>query len=307
MFERALSRLTGAPGSGSPIVVTGRAQVPLVQRAVDRSGVEIWLMIVEPEGRNTAPAALAAALASSDTDILVILPSDHLIRDEPGFAKVVADAADVAHAGHIVTFGIAPGAPETGYGYIEIGDEIEGAHRVRRFKEKPDRSEAERLAGDGRHLWNSGIFVVSSRVLIEEAGTHCPELLEGVKASMAEPQDGTVELGPGFSGLEKISIDHAIMERTSLAAVIPIDVGWDDVGSFDALWDISDKDEDGNSIVGDVTTLGVRRSLIRSTSRRVAVAGLDDVVVVETPEAVLVVPRAHSQQVRELLEGRGTD
>lgn len=307
LFERTLQRLDGAPGVEAPIVVTGAGHADLAIVAAERTGVAIGLMIVEPEGRNTAPAALAAALAAPQGEVLVILPSDHLIADHEQFTAAVGRAAGVASKGRIVTFGVPPTSPETGYGYIEMGAELDGAFAVERFKEKPPQAEAEELAGDGRHLWNSGIFVVPAELLIEIAAELCPDLLEGVRQAMKAPDDRVIELAPSFADVEKISIDHAIMERTSAAVVIQLDVGWDDIGSFDALWRISDRDEQGNVISGDVLALDLTGSLIRASSRRVAVSGLEDVVVIETPEAVLVIPRSSSQLVRDLAAGQGPD
>ncbi len=307
LFERTLLRLSGLEGVEPPFVVTGENQVDLVREAAGRVGIRVGLILIEPEGRNTAPAALAAALAADPEDTLVILPSDHLIQDTEGFTEAVRGAAKVASAGHIVTFGITPRSPETGYGYIEIGDEVESAYLVRRFKEKPDREEAERLVGDGKHLWNSGMFVASASLLIEEARTHCPDLLDGVRSAMTAPAGDILELAPGFADLEKISLDHAIMERTRAAAVIALDLGWDDVGSFEALWAVSGKDDQGNAIFGDVMAVDSAGSLISATSRRVAVIGIEDMVVVETPDTVLVVPRERSQEVKRLAEGSGSD
>jgi mannose-1-phosphate guanylyltransferase/mannose-6-phosphate isomerase len=262
---------------------------------------------VEPEGRNTAPAALAAALVADPDDTLVILPSDHLIEESGSFGSLVERAASLAGDGYIVTFGIVPDRPETGYGYIAMGEGLGDGARVREFIEKPSDDQAARLLGEGSHLWNSGMFVVSVGTLLAEAEKHCPDLLGGVRSALGDPDDGVLELGASFGDVEKISIDHAIMERTSKAAVMPLDAGWDDVGSFQALWAVSDKDEDGNAVSGDVSLLDVHDSLVHATSRKVAVVGLDGIVVVETPEAVLVVPRERAQDVRDIAEAAGSD
>ena len=305
LFERTIGRLGNLPGTAAPIVITGAGHVDLVRAAASRAKVAPGLIIVEPVGRNTAPAAIAAGLVSDPEEILVILPSDHLIADENGFRGAVSQAAGVASAGRIVTFGVVPTSPETGYGYIERGARIDGAFEVERFKEKPDRDEAERLYGDGRHLWNSGIFVTQARVLLDEAAQHAPDILAGVKGALSGPRGDVLELDGSFATLTKISLDHAVMEKTSAAAVVPLEVGWDDVGSFDALWAVSDQDEQGNVVSGDTVTLDVNGSLVLATSRRVAVAGMEDVVVVETPDAVLVLPRSRSQEVRRLVEDDG--
>jgi len=302
LFVQALQRLAGQPGVSSPIVVTGSAHTKLVAAAAAVSGVDIHLILVEPEGRNTAPASLAAALSSEPADVLAILPSDHLIRDPNAFADAVIQSVGYAAGGSVVTFGVVPSRAETGYGYIELGEPLSGAFRVSRFKEKPGLKEAERLTADGNHVWNSGMFVVSAAGLLMKAQRHCPEILDGVTAAMRAPVDGIVELGAEFLNVERVSLDHAIMEKTEEAVVMPIDVGWDDVGSFEAMWSISKKDDRGNVTSGEVVLIDVEGSLVKATSRTVAVAGVSDVVVVETPDAVLVVPRDQSQLVKDLAE-----
>jgi mannose-1-phosphate guanylyltransferase/mannose-6-phosphate isomerase len=313
LFELTLSRLQGISNAGSPLVVTGRAHVSLVSDALKASGVDSSRVLVEPTGRNTAPAALAAALLAKPDDILAIVPSDHLVTDVAAFRDAVGIAADHAGGGRIVTFGIRPSRAETGYGYIEIGDSHgSAAHSVARFKEKPDTTEAETLASDGRHVWNSGMFVARADQLLAEAGTHCPEILAGVTNALPEIKgDGggieIHELGEAFQDVESISIDYAIMERTDNAIVIPIDVGWDDVGSYRSLLTALTRDSNGNHVEGEVTIADVSGSFVKASSRAVAVAGLNDVVVVETPDAVLVVPLDRSQYVRELSERADRD
>ena len=221
LFEDALVRLSPMPGALPPLIVTGAAHLGLVRKAADRTGVAPGLMIVEPDGRNTAPAAIAAALWSSPADVLVILPSDHLIGDDEAFRARVAHAAEIASSGHIVTFGVIPDRPETGYGYIERGDPMNGGFHVSRFKEKPEADEARALSTDGRHLWNSGIFVVPAGLLIEEAARHASEVLAGVEMAYTEPSGDTLTLGESFAEVEKISLDHAIMEKTTTALVVP--------------------------------------------------------------------------------------
>lgn len=302
LFERTIRRLDPLPDCAAPIVITGEGHIDLVRATAAIANVAPGLIIVEPAGRNTAPAAMAAALVSDPEDVLVILPSDHLIADEDGFRDAVSRAVVVASSGHIVTFGIVPTSPETGYGYIEKGPSVDGAFQVERFKEKPELEEAERIYNDGCHVWNSGIFVATAQVLLGEAARHAPRVLEGVKEALSAPRDDVLRLSDSFAGVEKISFDHAVMEKTTSAAVMPLEVGWDDVGSFDALWAVSDQDENGNVVSGDAVTLDVTGSLVLATSRRVAVAGMDDVVVVETPEAVLVLPRSRSQEVKRLVE-----
>lgn len=305
LFERTLGRLAAIGDSVDPIVVTGGNQLHLVRESAAGMGIGLGPVIVEPEGRNTAPAALASALVADQGETLLILPSDHLILDEDGFGEAIDRAVSLASSGHVVTFGVVPTGPETGYGYIEsaeeLGDHGEGL-RVRRFKEKPSVEEATRLIAEGDHLWNSGMFVVDAQTLLSEAQEHCPDLLAGVRASLRDPVDGVVALESSFGRLEKISLDHAIMEKTDRAAVVPLDVGWSDLGSFEALWAVEEKDRGGNAASGDVHLQDVSDSLIVSTSRTIAVAGMSGVVVVETPDAVLVIPRLLAQDVKGLAE-----
>ncbi|MEA1904060.1 MAG: sugar phosphate nucleotidyltransferase [Actinomycetota bacterium] len=307
LFEQAMTRLDGRPGVCKPIVVTGSEHIGLVAAAANSTGLSPEFVVVEPAGRNTAPAVIAAALLAEPEEILVVLPSDHLIGDVDGFDAAVTVAAEEAVAGAIVTFGVVPTRAETGYGYIEAGDEQGQVSAVLRFKEKPEAAEAEEMVAGGRHFWNSGMFVFSAAVLLAEASRYCPEILAGVEAALAEPIGGVVRLEASFAEVEKISIDHAIMEKTDLAVVVPLDVGWDDIGSYEALWSVSPKDPDGNVTGGDVMLEDVSGSLIQATSRVVAVVGVKDLVVVETPDAVLVVPRNRSQMVRELADRAQSD
>ena len=248
----------------------------------------------------SAPAALAAAFSVDPDEVLVILPADHLISDTAEFVRVVELAVAEAGSETIVMFGIRPTVPDTGYGYIEMGHKAGDVYVVDRFKEKPGLSEARELVADGRHVWNSGMFVATARVLIAEGMKHCPELTETVRMSVSAPDNAVVKLGEEFLEAESVSLDHAIMEKTACAVVLPIDVGWSDIGSYETLWEASDKDSAGNAVSGDVVLSDVSDSLVRATSRTVAVAGLSDVVVIETPDTVLVVPRERSRDIKEL-------
>lgn len=300
LFSATLERLIGLPGLVPGVVVSGAAHSDLVAEEVARAGVEVDSVLIEPTGRNTAPAIVAAALASNADDVLVILPSDHLIRDGDAFRDAVLRAADHASDGSIVTFGISPSRAETGYGYIELGEPLDGAFQVSRFKEKPDAQEASRLFADGRHVWNSGMFVARVSDLLSEAEIYCPDVVAGVRAALPEEINGHVTLADDFSGVEAISFDYAIMERTDRALVVPLEAGWDDVGSFVSLLAAVERDERGNHVSGDVIARDVERSFIKSTSRPVVVAGVSDLIVVETPDAVLVLPLDRAQDVRDL-------
>lgn len=301
LFDLTLQRLAVIEAAAPPVVVTGSAHLAYVMASL--SSVDGARVLVEPVGRNTAPAAIAAALLADPDELLLIVPSDHMIADAEGFARAAAAAARSAEEGGIVTFGIIPDHPETGYGYIEKGEQAgHGAFDVVRFKEKPGPEEAVSLAGDGRHLWNSGMFMTTAGVLLDEARVHCPDVVNGVRDALATTTDPVGELSPEFAEVRSISLDYAIMEKTARALVFPLEVGWDDVGSYRSLLDSLPRDQAGNHVEGDVTLLDVTGSLIKATSRRVAVAGLSDVVVIETADAVLVLPLSRSQDVREIVQ-----
>ena len=302
LFGLTLDRLVGVAGLVDAIVVTGAAHRDHVAREIEESELDALAIVVEPTGRNTAPAAVAAALLAEPGDVLVILPADHLILDRSAFREALQRAVTLASAGHLVTFGIEPDRAETGYGYIEVGESIGDGLVVARFIEKPDPAAAAILSTDGQHLWNSGIFIARADVFLDEARAHCPEVVEGVAASLPTPATGLVELFDEFGTVESMSIDYAIMERTDRAVVVPLRAGWSDVGSYLTLFDVSERDNSGNHVSGDVTAVDTTNSFLKSTSRRLVVAGVEGLIVVETPDAVLVVPLDRSQQVKDLQE-----
>jgi mannose-1-phosphate guanylyltransferase/mannose-6-phosphate isomerase len=302
-----LIRAAGLDDVGPVTVVTGDVYLDLVESAAEETSVELDSVIIEPVGRNTAPAVIAAALLSEPDEVLLVLPSDHAVADAEAFRAAVALGVAHARDGSLVTFGAEPSRPEPGYGYIEKGTALPGAFRVARFKEKPDAEEAGRLVAEGSHLWNSGMFVFTANRFLEEARMHSPDLVDGVVAALPPEHRGRIRLEASFAGVTSISIDHAVMEKTDAAVVIPIDVGWSDIGSWLSLWELTEHDEMGNVLVGEVTALGVRDSYVLSSSRQVAVAGLDGMVVVETPDAVLVVPMHDSKLVRDLADARHDD
>ena len=300
LFDATLTRLDGLPGLAPAFIITGAQHLGHVERAVRATGAPVESVVVEPEGRNTAPAVIAAALLADPDDVLVVLPADHLISDRGGFLAKVEAAVVLAEDGHLVLFGIAPTRPEAGYGYIEVGEPVGTAREVAGFVEKPDLEQAQGLVSGGRHLWNSGMFVFTARAILEQCEAIRPDILTGVAGALPQQRGPRVELASGFADLDSISIDHAVMEHTNRAVVLPIDVGWSDVGSWEAVWESASHDASDNVLLGDVSALGVTGSYIQATSRLVAIAGVEDLVVIETPEAVLVVPRKSSQMVRDL-------
>lgn len=268
-------------------------------------------LLLEPEGRNTAPATAVAALAAAERDpetLVLLLPSDHAIADIPAFHAALRTGMTAARAGRIVTFGIRPDAPETGYGYIALGPalaEAPGAHAVARFIEKPDAIRAAEMIAAGGHAWNGGIFLFRADVMLAEFERLEPELLAACRAALAATSaDGDFRRldAQAFGRARKVSIDYAIMEHTKLAAVVPVAMGWSDVGSFSALAAVRAGDAAGNVVIGDVVAQDATGSYLHSTGPLVAALGVRDIVVVATGDAVLVVPKDRAQEVGRLVE-----
>lgn len=292
-----------------PLVVLNERQLVLARQQVDGLDLTVARWVVEPMGRNTAPvAAVAAEIVSEmhgDDALILLMPADHHIEDEPGFQATVNRGARLAADGHIVTFGIKPNTPATGFGYIQRGDVIGDGYQVAAFKEKPDAQTARTYIDDGRYYWNAGIFLFSAATVREDMNTHCKAVYEASAKAVEEAEfDGEVfTLGAtAFRGCESISFDYAVMERTERAAVVPADFGWSDVGSWSSLWDICPKDEQGNVVRGDVHLEHTENSLVISTSQRVGVLGGEDLVVVVTDDAVLVAHRDHDQSVKKIVQ-----
>jgi mannose-1-phosphate guanylyltransferase len=269
-------------------------------------------LLAEPMARNTAaPIGWAAAvIARTDPDaIVVVLPADHFISDEPEFLAVLERAIRTAEQGWLTTIGISPTRPETGYGYIELGGVLhEGAHAVTHFVEKPDRARAEGFLAGGRHLWNAGMFVFRARVMLESIGRHLPVLAAGLAAidAAAEKGDEARVLAEIFPSLPGISIDHGIMEKADRVAVVPGSFGWNDVGSWEVSWELADHDAEGNALPDGSVAVDAANNLVKDLStgkkRRFALLGVSDLVLVETDDAVLVMPRSRAQDVRAIVE-----
>jgi len=310
MVQETVLRLGGVPDMGAPLVVCNNDHRFLIAEQLRAIGVDPLGIFLEPVGRNTAPAAAVAALHLMKRDpeaVMLLLPADHLIRDVPAFHATIAEGMKAVEAGYLATFGIVPDAPETGYGYIQQGDALAtgSARRVARFVEKPSRDKAEAFLAGGDYFWNSGMFLFRCAQFLEELEKHRPDILVACEAALSS---GAHDLD--FCRLGKIqfeacpsdSIDYAVMERTDRAAVVPADIGWNDIGAWSALWDVGDKDAAGNVSRGDVYLDGVKNSLVRAESRMVAAIGVDDLVIVETPDAVLVANRARAQDVKKVVE-----
>ncbi|HUU61681.1 MAG TPA: mannose-1-phosphate guanylyltransferase/mannose-6-phosphate isomerase [Acidimicrobiia bacterium] len=309
MFRITLERTRGLAGVAAPLIACNEDHRPGIQRDLHRAGYDDATIMLEPVGRNTAPAAAAAALhlaARHGEAVMLVLPADHVVADEEAFARAVSVAVPQAEKGRLVTFGIVPTFPATGYGYIQTGDRLTPSVRtVRRFVEKPRRSTAARYLRTGGYLWNSGMFVFSTIALLEELERYAPTVLAACQQAVARAEDrnGLILLDEeSFAASPAISIDYAVMEKTTRAAVVPLDAGWSDVGDWAALWDLADHDAEGNTIGGDVIAIGVRDSLLRSTGRLLGVVGVEDLVVVEAADAVLVAARDRAQDVKALVE-----
>ena len=294
-----------------PVIVCNQEHRFLIAEQLRAAGIPGPRILLEPVGRNSAPAIAAAAILVAETDpdaVLWLLAADHVIVDVAALHKSLATAATAARAGRFVTFGMRPTAPETGYGYIAIGtalDDAPDAFAVAEFVEKPDAARAARLATDGRHLWNSGMFVFTARTLLEELASHAPDVLHAVRRAMAERTSDLdfVRLGvEAFTACPSISLDYAVAERTSRAAVVPADIGWSDIGSWGALWELGRKDEQGNVTVGDVLLESARNCYVRSDGMLATVVGLVYAVVVVTEDAVLAMHRDHAQDVKKVVD-----
>lgn len=307
MLSKTLGRLAGLDFE-SPLVVANAAHSALVQAELAAAGHDPQRLILEPFGRNTAPAAAAAALEltrDGDDPLMLLLPADHVIADVAAFEKAVMHGCALAASGGLVTFGIVPTGPETGYGYIQAGDRIdEQSNAVARFVEKPDLATARRYVETGSYLWNSGMFVFRCSDYLDALGAFAPEILAGCRRTVAAAErNGGVWLDADeFAATPADSVDYAVMEHTQQGVVVSLDAGWNDVGSWAALWEIAEADADGNVLVGDVVVTGTTNSYVRSERRLVTVAGLDNVVVVATPDAVLVTTIDKCQDVKSIVD-----
>lgn len=311
MIQETALRAVG-PGFAPAVVVANEAHRFLIAEQLREAGIVAPRILLEPEGRNSAPAiAAAAALVAEEAPgaVLWIMAADAAIEDEGALHVALAQAAAAARdTGRIVTFGMRPTVPETSFGYIEMGAPLAGApavHAVARFTEKPDAATAAALLADGKHVWNSGMFVATAATLIAELERHAPAVIAAARAALAAATRDLdfIRLGTeAFRAAPSISIDYAVMERTDHAAVIPAELGWSDVGSWDALWAIAAKDAAGNALQGPVTAVDSRNCLVRSEGIRTAVLGLEDAVIIVTEDAVLAMPRARAQDVKKVVE-----
>lgn len=306
LLQTTLERVKALPGAAPPVVVVGEEHRFLTKTQIEElKTFPEYHLLLEPVGRNTAAAICGAALFVrqylDNESVLLVLPADHLITAVEAFAAAVREACLLAEAGNVTTFGIVPTSPETGYGYIARGE----GNRVLSFVEKPDLQTAREYIAGGRHLWNSGMFAFTVETFLAELSRYEPVLIEQMTRAVADGKWDGVFFRFDKEAMEPCtndSIDYALMEKTDRAAVVEADIGWSDVGSWRALWELAEKDDRGNVLSGDVILEDVENSLIRAGDSLVAAIGLRDTMVVETADAVLVAPIARSQDVKKIVE-----
>lgn len=302
LLQNTVARLQGLT-TELPIFICNENHRFLVAEQLRQIGQSHRGVLLEPVGRNTAPAVAVAALHAINANknaILLVLPADHVIRNVLEFQLVTTQAVKLAEQGKLVTFGIVPDSAETGYGYIRKGESLDNGYAVAEFVEKPNVVTAERYLASGEYLWNSGMFVFKAQTYLDELRKFRPEILTACEKALlgsTYDQDFCRLMSEAFHACPEDSIDYAVMEHTKDAVVIPLDADWSDVGSFEALWDIGDKDAEGNVLQGDVLLTSTTNSLVYAQSRLVATLGVDNLVVVETEDAVLV---AHKDSVQDI-------
>jgi len=307
MLQATLGRVSGEQEFAAPIIICNHQHCFIVDEQVRSLGIDDHLIVAEPIGRNTAPAVAAAALLVEPDAILLVMPSDHDIGNQANFQKALEIAIPAARAGHLVTFGVVPTAPETGLGYIRRGASLDQGQSfvVDRFVEKPSAEIAAQYVESGEYYWNAGIFAFRADVYLAELERTKPELLAKTRQAVEEARRDNSFLYLSdelFREIEGDSIDYAVMEKTSKAAVVPVDMDWSDLGSWSALWQRSPQDEQGNALIGDAIAVDCSGSYLRSDHGLVAGLGLKDMVVVATTDAVLVADKARSQDVKKVVE-----
>ncbi|MEC8741017.1 MAG: mannose-1-phosphate guanylyltransferase/mannose-6-phosphate isomerase [Pseudomonadota bacterium] len=310
LFQQTLTRLGGLLELGTIRVLGNSEHRFLIAEQLRLQQLEGSRILLEPVSRNTAPAVTVAALAAMDEDRdakILVLAADHKITDVPAFEQAVAAAVELASKKYLVTFGIVPGRPEIGYGYLKKGLPVSTqGFRVEEFVEKPDLETASAYVASGEHYWNSGMFLFSAAEFLLEMEIYAPDIMQQCRLAFERisPDLDFLRIPDAeFAACRSESIDYALMEKTSRAAMVPLDAGWNDLGSWQSLWDISQKDEAGNVVSGQVKVIGTRQSYVHAASRVVAAIGLENVTIVETDDAVLVASSDELQRVRQLVEG----
>jgi mannose-1-phosphate guanylyltransferase/mannose-6-phosphate isomerase len=330
MVQATVTRLNGLPNLASSVVVCNDSHRFMIAEQLQEIGENPSAIILEPVGRNTAPAVALAALNATEKKgkdpVLLVLPADHVIQDIPAFHEAVRTGLKLAEKGSLITFGIVPKSPETGYGYIKKGNPINRAQKkksgskskplstdtshlmaytVSRFTEKPDLKKARSFLKSGDYLWNSGMFMFKASAYLKELGKFSTEILKSCrKAYRGAYRDlDFIRLDESaFRVCPSNSVDYSVMEKTKSAVVVPLDAGWSDIGSWSSLWAVCNRDVDGNAVSGDVISLNTRNSMIHAESRLVASIGLEDLVIVETADAILVARKDQTQKTKKLVQ-----
>ncbi len=306
MLQQTVRRAASHHGYEPPIIVANAAHANEIERQLAAIGISGGTLILEPAARNTAAAIALAALEAPAEALLLVMPSDHVIADVPAFQEAVASATETAGEGWLVTFGITPDGPETGYGYIKRGDRLaEGVFQVAQFVEKPDAATAETYVTDDRYSWNGGIFLFTAGAYLAALARFDRAVLDAARTAL---ERGTREGGrihpdrAAFSASPDESIDYAVMERAERVAVVPVEMGWSDLGSWDALHTIADRDADDNAHHGEIVAIDTSGCLLRTEGPLIAAVGVKDLIVIATGDAVLILPRGSSQDVKRAIE-----
>ncbi|VVT06420.1 mannose-1-phosphate guanylyltransferase [Erythrobacter sp. EC-HK427] len=300
LFEQTLARCADAEQFAAPIIVTGSAHLPHVEAQLGGASARI---IVEPQAKNTAPAIALAAASLPDDAIMLVCPSDHHIADVAAFRAAAKAAAELARSDHMVAFGITPTHPETGYGYILRGDALPGGYAIERFVEKPDLERASQFLAHGGYSWNGGIFAFRAGAFMDELAAHRPAMAQAVRDAMAGASGQGARLHPlpePFASIEGDSVDYAVMENTRRAAMVPVSMGWSDIGGWPALRDARERDERGNTVRGEVELVDCSGVLAETNGPRISAIGLTDVAIVVDGNEVLVTTMDGAQKVGKL-------
>jgi mannose-1-phosphate guanylyltransferase/mannose-1-phosphate guanylyltransferase/mannose-6-phosphate isomerase len=305
LLQATAARVVDRSRFEAPIIVANAAHADAIEAQLDHVGCAAGMLVLEPAGRNTAPAIALAAIAAPDA-LLLVMPSDHVIGDAAAFRAAIERAVPLAEQDWLVTFGITADRPETGFGYIKLGTPLaDGVYRAGRFVEKPHREKAEEMLREGGHFWNGGIFLFRARTYLDALAAHAPAILDAVRAAMENAQRTGTRILPNaerFAATPPDSIDYAVLEKADRVAVVPVSMYWSDVGSWDAVHQLGKGDESGTVASDGVIAIDTRNCLIRSDGPTVAALGVSDLIIVASGDHVMVLPRGRSQEVKQLLE-----
>ena len=287
-----------------PIIICNKKHSKIINQHLSDMNIS-YSMVLEPIGKNTAPAVGVAAMSLDEDPLLLVLPSDHFIRDEISFKKSISNAIPLAEDGKLVTFGVVPSEPNVGYGYIKKGRKIKMGYAVEKFKEKPTIQKASEYLNSGNYLWNSGIFLFRSSQYLKELKKFRPDIYEACSSSISmlhSDEEHLILDKNEFSKSPSESIDYAVMEHTDQAVVVPLDCQWSDIGSWKAVWDLSEKDKDGNYILGNTKLVGTKESIVISEDKLTSVIGLNNLIVVSTKDVTLIANKDNDQDLKSLID-----